>query len=328
MQTDVISSVLQAVRLKGAVFFDIEASPPWVAEAPPARELVSRIMPQAQSLMEYHIVASGSCWAALASAPEDAVRLDAGSILVFPHGDPHIMGSRPGMRAKPDYAVYRLPEPGETLPYSIALDGGETGGANLICGFLGCDARPFNPLLAALPPMLHVANGYDTADSWLGNLIRAAVTESRSRRIGADSVLARLSELIFVEVIRRYIEGQPSATSGWLAALTDPQLGRALQLLHEQPSNAWTLDLLARRAGLSRTRLVEQFTAQLGVAPMSYLTNWRMQMAASLLASDHAPIVSVAMQVGYASEAAFSRAFSRCLGVSPSTWRKRQLEAA
>ena len=321
MQTDVIASVLRAVRLSGAVFFDVAATGPWVAEAPPGHELAARIMPRAQNLMEYHVVVSGSCWAALTVAPEAAVRLEAGSIIVFPHGDSHVMASRPGLRAPPDYSVYRLPESGETLPFPVALNAGASAGANLICGFLGCDARPFNPLLAALPPLLHVAGAY--GDSSLGHLIHAAIDESRSARIGSEDVVSRLSELIFIEVIRRYVENLPPAASGWLTALGDPHIGRVLKLLHDEPGYAWTLDVLARRSGLSRTRLVEQFSAQLGMAPMTYLTRWRMQMAASLLANGQLSIARVAAQVGYASQAAFSRAFSRCLGVPPAMWRKQ-----
>jgi AraC-like DNA-binding protein len=327
MSADILSDVLRAVRLSGAVFFDVDASSPWVAEAPPAAAIASHVMPGAQHVIEYHIVTSGSCWACLVEAPDEPVRLTPGSVIVFPQGDPHALSSAPRMRAAPDLEVYRRPADGTPLPFLLEQHGGGPERAQLICGFLGCDARPFNPLIQALPRLLHVADGYGSGDGWLGSLIQATLKESREKRAGSDGILARLSELIFVEVVRRHAESLPGQASGWLAGLRDPQIGRAVRLLHGDPGRSWTLADLARETGVSRTVLAERFAGALGMPPMAYLLHWRMQIAAGLLASGSATLAQIAAEVGYESEAAFSRAFKRCTGMPPAAWRA-QAEAA
>jgi AraC-like DNA-binding protein len=190
---------------------------------------------------------------------------------------------------------------------------------HLVCGYLGCDARPFNPLLAALPRVLHVASRDDDA---LRSLIALALGEARERRIGGETVLERLSELLFVDVIRRYIAAQPAEQTGWLAGLRDPIVGAALAALHAEPARAWDLELLAHATGSSRSVLAERFTELVGRPPMQYLTRWRMQLAAARLRSATDTIAAVAEHVGYTSEAAFSRAFKRETGVAPAAWRR------
>lgn len=319
MSDDILSDVLQTVRLSGAIFFDVVASSPWVAEAPPAATVASRVMPHVQHLMEYHVVTSGSGWATLIDAPDEPVRLAAGSIIMFPRGERHTLSSAPGMRAEPNIAIFD--QPAElSPPYYVQQFGGGPEETRMICGFIGCDVLPFNPVFQTLPRMIHVPDGYTRGGGWLGSLIAAIMKEKSKDRVGAQSILGRLSELLFIEVVRCYAESLPAGASGWLAALSDPRMARAIQLLHREPARPWTLDELTRRAGASRTVLVKRFTEQLGVAPMTYLTNWRMQLAARLLA-DGGGISRIATEVGYESEAAFSRAFKRCTGVSPGAWR-------
>lgn len=244
-------------------------------------------------------------------------------MVVFPQGDPHVLSSVPRMRAEPVLDAYRRPAPGESLPFYLEVRGGGADSAHLICGFLGCDTKPFNPLIEALPQMVHVADGYSLGDDWLASLIRAAVDESRHKRVGSEGMLSRLSELIFIEVMRRYMESLPQPASGWFAALSDPHIGKALQLLHENPAYHWSLAELARRVAVSRTVLVERFTGLLGMPPMAYLVNWRMQIATGLLAGSSMTISQITENVDHESEAAFSRAFKRCNGLSPALWRKR-----
>jgi AraC-like DNA-binding protein len=320
MSSDPVSGILRAVRLTGAVFFNIEATSPWVAETPPGAAIAARIMPQSQHLISYHAVTQGGCWGGLIGA--EPIRVAAGDIIVFPQGDPHVMSSAPGMRAQPEYGNYRRPSGEQRLPFSFKMGGGGADSAQLICGFLGCDVRPFNPLIATLPPVLHVS-GRAGEDSWLTQFFHAAVMESTGGRPGGEAMLARLSELMFAEVVRRHLESLPSEQTGWLAGLRDPFVGRALGLLHARPAEQWTLDTLGRDAGLSRSALAERFTTLVGQPPMQYLAQWRMQLAAGRL-GDGATVAEAAFDVGYGSEAAFSRAFKKLVGVPPASWRKQQ----
>jgi AraC-like DNA-binding protein len=319
---DVLSDVLRAVRLTGAVFFDFELSYPWVAEAPPSREIAARVMPGAQRVIEYHLIARGACWGH--AVGQEPIRLREGDLIVFPQGDAHVMSSAPGMRAAPDISMFARPS--TPLPLVYELGGGGTERNRLVCGFLGCDERPFNPLLTALPAVIHLSAAGATT-GWLGTLLNIAVKESGSARAGGENVLARLSELMFVEAIRRYLETLPPAQTGWLAGLRDPTVGQALAALHGKPSEPWTVEGLARLVGLSRSVFAERFTEMAGQPPMQYLALWRMQLASRLLAEgDH--VAAVAGAVGYESEAAFSRAFKKLVGQAPATWRRGTVPTA
>jgi AraC-like DNA-binding protein len=319
LSSDTLSDVLRAVRLQGAVYFFVDAAAPWVAQAPPAKAVAAAVMPGSEHVIEYHVITRGACWAGLLDG--DAVKLEAGDVIVFPHGDAHVVWSTPGMRAEPDWEAYRRPGD-EHLPFYYR-EGSETGDEiQLVCGFLGCDARPFNPLLSTLPAMIHVHGATD--DSGLGQFIRVAIHESSQKRAGGECVLARLSELMFLEVVRRYLEALPEEQTGWLAGLRDRHVGRALSLLHGDPAHPWTLEALSQRVGLSRSALADRFTHFVGQPPMQYLASWRMQMAAGLLAGSHMSVAGVALAVGYDSEAAFSRAFKKAVGEPPAAWRRRR----
>ena len=212
----------------------------------------------------------------------------------------------------------------------LVVTGGTGGGGGpdrigVVCGFLGCDAHPFNPVLAALPRLVHVPRrSTAAAPDPLGALIDLVVAETRVRRAGADCVIQRLGELLFVEVVRRHLAALPAGGDGLLAGLRDPVVGRALALLHARPAHPWTLDELARAAAVSRSALAERFTALVGQPPIQYLTHWRLQLAARRLADRSATVAAVAHEVGYDSEAAFSRAFKKLVGSPPSVWRRRR----
>jgi len=319
---DALSDVLGAVRLTGAVFFDVHASEPWVAETPSGREIVDRIFPHAEHLIPYHAIVSGSCWALVPG--EEPLQLATGDVIMFPHGHAHVLSSAPGMRSKPDLALYRRPDESH-LPFSLSL--GDTGSesTHIVCGYLGCDARPYNPLLMALPHAIHVR---DTAGGPLRAYVQLALAESKESRIGGECVLGRLSELLFVEVVRRYAEALDPGRTDWLSGLRDPSVGAAITALHRAPQRDWTVQALAREAGLSRSVLAERFTAFVGCPPMQYLASWRMQLAANELRSGTDSVATIANRVGYESEAAFSRAFTKSMGEPPSTWRKRQWKTA
>jgi AraC-like DNA-binding protein len=332
MSGDTLSDLLRTVRLRGAVFYYIEGLSPWVAEAPPAVEIIPAIMPGVEHLIEFHGLAQGSCWAALAG--ESPIRMSAGDLVLFPQGDGHVMSSAPGLRAREAARdIFFAPRPPQ-LPFAldmhtpdvttVRLDGGGLDRAKVVCGFLGLDARPFNPLLAALPRVLHVPGSVLGPDAWVTTFLRAAVAESSVKRPGGEAVLERMSEMLFVEVLRRYVDSLPAEQTGWLAGLRDAHVGRALSLLHERPAEAWTLEGLAGEAGLSRSSLHERFVHFIGQPPMQYLTSWRMQLAAGRLRDTDAKVLNVALDVGYESEAAFSRAFKRVVGVSPGAWRRER----
>lgn len=320
---DPLSDVLQAVRLKGAVFFDVEATAPWAAEAPPARLVGPGIMPGVDHVIEYHVVTNGECWARVLN-DGCAAHLRAGDVVAFPQGDAHVMSSDPSLRGPPpDFKEYE-PQAPEALPLSLSLDGGGAESTHLVCGFLGCDARPFNPLLDALPRMIHLSGG---GGEWLDRFLRFATLEASQKRAGGASILSKLGELMFIDLVRRYVETLPEEHASWLGGLRDRHVGRALGLLHASPAEDWTIERLAKETGMSRSSLAERFTHFVGRPPMQYLTLWRMQLAAGKLASGDASIGRVAADVGYDSEAAFSRAFKRAVGVSPSIWRDSRTAA-
>jgi AraC-like DNA-binding protein len=209
------------------------------------------------------------------------------------------------------------------LPFLISYGDRGPISAKFVCGFLACDAHPFNPLLDNLPPVITAGDPKTGEARWLGQFIKLATVESAEKRSGGETVLAKLSELMFIEVIRRHLAALPPGQTGWLAGLRDPFVGKALSLMHAAPERNWTIEELAKDAGLSRSVLAERFTGLAGMPPMQYLARWRMQIASGLLSSGTANIATVAAEVGYASEAAFSRAFKKIVGVPPSDWRRR-----
>ncbi len=323
MKADALSEVLRAVRLQGAVFFDVHAKAPWVAEAPPAHRIGPYIMPGIEHVIEYHVVTAGSCFGGIIG--EEAVELSAGDIVVFPQGDAHVMSSAPGMRNAPEKVHEKL-GPG-SLPIALSVGSGDEASAHLICGFLGCDARPFNPLLAHLPRMMHVP-ARANRDGVARKFVELALSEAGALNAGSQCMLARLSELMFIEVVRRHLAELPENTTGWLAGLRDPSVGRVLGVLHEAPARAWTLETLAKEGATSRAMLAERFAQLVGTPPMQYLARWRIHLAANLLAGGTQSLAEIADEVGYGSETALSRAFKREVGMAPAMWRKQRREAS
>lgn len=312
---DPLSDVLRAVRLNGAFFYLVEASAPWSTASVPARELTPRVLPDAEHLISYHILLSGVCWGGLQGEPQ--VCMQPGDVIVFPHGDPHVMSSDAGRRMPGDDASGAP----SRYPGTVYLGAAPRRDTRFVCGFLGCDLRPFNPLLASLPRCLHLPGA---AGGWLAHFPRQVVEESQQGRLGSETILTRMAELMFVEVVRRHVERMPEQNAGWLSGLSDPVVGPALVQLHEQPARPWTLAELAKAISTSRTVLAERFTEMVGVPPMAYLARWRMQLASEQLTHGSAKVATIASQVGYESEAAFSRAFKRETGTSPATWRRKR----
>jgi AraC-like DNA-binding protein len=326
MSNDILSDVLRSVRLRGALYFYVNGGRNWAAEAPASCDIAAAVVPGAEHVMEYHVVTKGHCWGAIVG--EKPVRLGPGDIILFPQGDAHVISSAPGMRANHDPKRY-FERTDKLPPFTVNLDGvegavaarsGEDYDTTLVCGFLGCDMRPFNPLIATLPRLLHLKAS--ESHDWVARFMQMAATESRDKLPGGEAMLERMSEMMFVDAMRRYVDSLPEDSRGWLAGMRDRFVGRALALMHDAPATEWTVDELGRRVGLSRSALHERFAEMIGQPPMQYLANWRMQVAASLLRNTNATIASVAQEVGYDSEAAFARAFKRSVGKPPATWRR------
>ena len=316
---DALSDVLKTVRLTGAIFFDCSAQAPWVAEQPPRDMILPRILPGAEHLIAFHVVTQGRCYASIIGT--EPVLIEAGEVIVFTHGDPHVLSSSPGMRADPQAPDSLDKAGGGQLPFVINYGDAGTAATKFVCGFLACDARPFNPLLENLPRLIVHRERKGSEEGWVGQFIRLATRESSLKHAGGESILARLSELMFIHVVRRYLEALPPEQTGWLAGLRDPFVGYAVSLMHEMPAQDWTVEELAKRVGVSRSVLAERFTNLVGIPPMQYLARWRMQIAWGLLRGG-SNIANVAAETGYGSEAAFSRAFKKVVGKPPSAWRR------
>jgi AraC-like DNA-binding protein len=309
---DPLSDVLRAVRLDGAYFYLVEAAPPWSVAAVASGELAPRVLPGSEHLIPYHVLTSGTCWAGVDG--EEQVLMHPGDVVVFPHGHPHFMSSDRGRRVDPGVhgsAPDRYPE-------TVRLGAAVAPETTFVCGFLGCDVRPYNPLVASLPKRLHISGA---GGGWLAEFPRRAVAESRTGGAGSETMLTRMAELMFIDVVRRHLETVTEERKGWLAGLRDEVVGPALTLLHAEAARNWTLADLAREAGASRSVLAERFTQLVGTPPMQYLTMWRLQLAAEKLARGTEKIAAISSDVGYESVPAFSRAFKRATGLSPAAWR-------
>jgi AraC-like DNA-binding protein len=327
MSHDILSDVLRNVRLRGAAYYYVCGRSSWAAEAPASREIAAAVMPDSEHVMGYHVLMRGTCWGAIVGEPP--VRVATGDIVLFPQGDPHVMSSAPGMRAPTDASSY-VERKQDQLPVGLHLDGREARvgiaadeiyDTTVLCGFLGFDLRPFNPLIATLPRLMHLRSS--DGQDWITQFMQQAVAESTDKRPGGEAMLERMSEMMFIDAVRRYVDTLPVDGLGWLAGLRDRFVGRALALMHDAPAAAWTVDELSRRVGLSRSALHERFAEMIGQPPMQYLANWRIQVGAARLRNTTATVASVAQEVGYESEAAFAKAFKRLVGTPPALWRRQ-----
>jgi hypothetical protein len=273
---DPLSDVLRAVRLNGAFFYVFEGIAPWSISVGPARELVPRVLPEAEHLMAYHIVTAGRCWIGCEGVPQ--VELHPGDAILFPHGDAHLASAEreEGSRRRYNHAPSRPLE-------RIRVGTGPGSRVDLVCGFLGCDARPYNPLLAALPRSVVVRG---IATGWLAEFPRQVVAEAWQNRAGGDTMLTRMAELMFVEMVRRYSEELSPQQTGWLAGLRDSLVAAALAELHARPAHPWTLGSLASEAAMSRPAFAARFSSLVGVPAMRYVVRWRMHPAATWLRAD------------------------------------------
>lgn len=322
---DALSETLRVVRLVGAIFIQARFSAPWCYESPAAALAAPLLEPGADRVVIFHLITEGECIVEM-DGREPPLRLAAGDAVLFPCGDAHRMASAPGV----------APGRGQPLAEVLArrprqlLYGGGGAICKLVCGYMACEARLADLLLTGLPRIVRVSVRDSNAGTWLEASVRYALAEVRSPRPGGAGVLAKLSEVLFIEVLRLYMNDatQQQGRVGWLAGLNDRVVGAALNALHQRPAEAWSLEALARAANSSRSVLAERFQQLVGTPPMQYLTRWRMVLAANLLAHSKAPLARIAEDVGYQTDSAFSRAFRREYGQPPAAWRRSRLQPA
>lgn len=313
---DALSETLRVVRLVGAIFIRARFTAPWCYHSPPADAAAPVLEPGAERVVIFHLITEGECVVEMQGQPP--MNLVAGDVIVFPQGDEHRMGSEPGLAPAKGQSLERLLK---RRPRELVYGGGGKV-TRLVCGYLACDARLAGMLLGGLPPIVRVNVRGSSAGAWLEASLRYALAEARSPRPGGAGVLAKLSEVLFIEVLRLYMDEQSPGRTGWLAGVRDRIVGAALGAIHSRPAHAWTLEELARVAGSSRSVLAERFQLLVGAAPIQYLTQWRMMLAASLLCRSDAPLSRIAEDVGYQTDTAFSRAFRREYGAPPAAWRR------
>ena len=316
---DVLSEMLKAVKLDGAVFFHGEFSSPWCARQPDGCSIAAHLSSSSTHVIIFHLLTEGRGYARIEKNGRP-VSLSPGDIVMFPHGDAHLMGNGPPVTPV-DSAEQLQQVLAEGRMLSQFGGGGEL--TKLICGYMACDLRLSQIFLAGLPSVLKINIRDSPSGKWLEDTLRYSVEHADASGPGGTAVVAKLSEALFADTLRRYIEKLPASQTGWLAGVRDPDVGNALALLHKQPSHPWTIASLANEVGLSRSVLAERFRHYLSDTPMGYLTRWRLQLAAQALASTSKSVAEVAGDVGYESEPSFNRAFKREFGVPPARFRSQ-----
>ncbi len=308
MAKDALSDILGAVKLRGSIYFRTEFSSPWGVA-----------VPSYKNVARFHLVARGECWVRVEGV-EAPARLGQGDLIVIPHGAAHILSDRPkGSAPSVDQVVKDTGFAGEGALVLGGPDGGDA--TAMLCGHFEFDDNTPHPLLEALPPFIHVTGSETLNQTWLESIMKFATSEAQSDRPGGDAIVYRLSEIIFIQAIRIHVERTGEA-SGSLAGITDARIGRALSAIHADPIGRWTVESLGREAGMSRTAFAERFRRLIGMAPLAYVTQWRLQHARRQLLESDASIRHVAECAGYGSEAAFIRVFKKHYGSTPAVMRR------
>ena len=311
---DLLSEMLKAVRLAGAVFLNARFTTPFGVRDPKAyaqRTPMARL----RHVSNFHLIVAGQC--EFESAGERC-SVSSGDVIFHPFPGQYTFWSGAPKRIA-DASEVVQPSPIEGVWRVDYGGGGEE--VHMICGFVQSTEFLFLPVFRTLPSLFVERTAEDKVGALIGATVREIVTLVEAAAPGTQAVLGRLMELLFVELLRRHIARLPASSTGWFASLNDPIVGRALQLLHGEPEYRWTIDEVARRIGSSRTVLNDRFKALLGRPPIEYLVNWRIQLAAERLRLGQESVPRIAESVGYESEAAFIRAFKRVTGMTPGQWR-------
>jgi AraC-like DNA-binding protein len=315
---DPLSDVLRSVRLMGGVFIDAHFTAPWCIATDLTLKNCRQFLEQPAQLVQliaYHVVIEGKLLVSMAGEP--ATEVCAGEIVLFPRNDRHVMASGPGMEP---VSVAKLIQRSASGGLTRLTHGGGGAPTHIVCGFLGSE-EGYNPLIASLPRVLTLDVRQGMSRDWIEASVRFAATELAEGKLATSSVMSRLSELLFVEAVRNYSSRLGDQAVGWLKGLRDPQVGRALALMHQRIGEPWSAEVLAKEAALSRSAFMDRFTSLVGMPPIRYLTVWRLEIAKLQLRETAQSIGQLAHSVGYESEEAFSRAFKREKGASPVHWR-------
>jgi len=316
---DALSDVLRVSHLTGGVFLHAEFTAPWCMVGRIGPEHCAPFLGPASHLILYHYVVEGELRVRVAGDGEDELLLGPGDLVLLPRNDIHFIGSDLGL---PPVMGSEIIQPRKDGSLYTIRHGGGGPPTRLVCGFLGCDSAESNPVISTLPSAIRLKAEDGGSAEWIRSTFQYAADEVAAGRPGSETVLAKLSELLFVESVRRYAETLPEGQTGWLAGLRDPYVARTLAMFHRDVARSWTIEELSREVGLSRSALADRFTRLIGAPPMHYLANWRMQAAAQKLRNSSASLAQIADEVGYDSEAAFSRAFKKAFGAAPATWRR------
>jgi len=315
---DPLSEVLRSVRLTGGVFLQAHFTAPWCVTANmDAGDVAPFMAATPAQLIGYHVVIEGELLVTIGDEPP--VKARGGEVLLFPRNDGHVLASALGV--KPVGAGSLIQPPSEGLLRIVHGGGGEA--TRIVCGFLASE-EGYNPLIAALPRVLTLDVREGTSRDWIEASVRFAASELAAGRLASSSVMSRLSETLLVEAVRHYASTLANGSAGWLNGINDPQVGRALALIHHKIGAPWSAESLAKEVAMSRSAFIERFTTLVGMPPIRYLTVWRMQTAKLNLREKRIPIAKLAHSVGYESEEAFNRAFKREFGMSPAHWRDQQ----
>lgn len=312
---EALEDVLRLTGLTGGVFLDAEFTAPWSVVGKVSAELCAPFMAPPERLAAFHYVVEGGL--VVESEGQPPIYVKPGEAILLPHNEVHVLASAPGLTPISPRELFRTVAPNGVMRLSHGGGGERT---QMVCGFFGGNTQ-LHPLLANLPPVLTLDLATVQGGEWMARTFAFAAQTSATGDAGAPTVLTKVAELMFMEAVRRYLAGLPPEETGWLAGLRDPAVGRAIALMHAKVSDDWTADALAREANLSRSAFAERFTTLIGVPPMRYLTNWRMQVAMQKLRETRLMVAQIAFEVGYESEASFTRAFRRETGLPPATWR-------
>ena len=316
---DALSDVLRVAHLTGGVFLHADFFAPWCMSARVTPEHCGPALGPTSHLILYHYVVEGELHVQIEDGSGESLKIGGGEVVLLPRNDPHLMGSDLSLPPVAGSDIIRPPQDGGLASIHHGGGGGRT---RMICGFLGCASGEGNPVISTLPALLKLNVEQASAAEWIRSTFRYAAEEVSAGRPGSGTVLAKLSELLFVEAVRRYAETLPDGQTGWLAGLRETHVARALALLHSDVTRRWTVDDLSREVGLSRSASADRFIRLIGVPPMQYLASWRMQVATQKLRNTSSSLAQVAEFIGYDSEAAFSRAFKKAFGAAPATWRR------
>jgi AraC-like DNA-binding protein len=314
--TSALSSALARLQLQGAIFLRGEYTEPWAYESMPSKDAAAILAPDAAQVVLFHVVAAGRCW--IEATGGERVWAQAGDVIVLPYNDQHRMG---GSSDSAFVSITELlqPPPWDVMPLIRSGDGGAP--TSVVCGYLSCDDALFDPRMRVFPPAFVVSPPEGPARTWVSASIEYAAQQTTQVAPDRLESPTRVPELLLTEILKLHLASAPAVEHGWVAAINDPVLAPALAAIHNSPEEKWTVEALARLARVSASLLDERFRRVLGLAPIRYLTGWRMHTAEDLLRSTDLGVGAVARRVGYDSEEAFSRAFKREHGEAPSVWR-------